>query len=591
MLRRLPLLLALCLLWAGLAHAQFSLTVLQPAAEAGVVPNTVPPDATWGFGDPNVLPPVTGICQWATPDTLATTSDITTLGNLTGKVAVVQRGVVLRSHKVWRCQRAGAIAVVMINNTAAPPSILASEDSGALVTIPVILVPKAWGDRLRAAIGAGQVQVRLGNIQGQFPRNLSVNRNDVFAPTQFILPDFMVRTAADLSFTVGGKFRNFGTQAASNAVLRAEVLRLGANPARIWADSFTVASMAVGDSADQRLGNFSLVQALGSQPSYRGAYRLRYTAYEPGQTDGNPNDNTVDLDFHLDSATFSKGRLNLDRSSPTYYQPVFTAGYSRQGGGAIKWGHYLRVGSVGANLISMTCAVTSNGPPGNDLAGEAIDVEVHEWADANNDSAIQAAEVTLLANGTRVYNNQNEAFVFYTLEVSDVATGTAGIALEPGKRYLLVVSYAGNKTIFIAADDAYINYQRNFLEASTGDWYTPLFNGTGWGYFGNSPIPAMRATLSQATAVAPRLGAKGLSVYPNPASGAVTVQTTAALGQGPGTLRVVDATGRICLQQALLLGQGTQRISIGTQSLAPGLYTVEVAGPKGVAGRRLSVVR
>ena len=349
--------------------------------------------------------------------------------------------------------------------------------------------------------------------------------------------------------------------------------------------------MAVGDSADQRLANFSLVQALGSQPNYRGAYRLRYTAYEPGQVDGNPGDNTVSLDFHLDSATFSKGRINLDPASTTYYQPLFTSGYTRSGGGAIKWGHHLRVGSVGANLVSMTCAVTSNGPPANDLAGEAIDVEVHEWADANNDSAIQVAEVTLLGNGTRVYNSQNETYVFYTLEVSDVATGSAGVALEPGKRYLLVVSYAGNKTIFIAADDAYINYQRNFLDAPNGDWYTPLFNGTGWGYFRDSPIPAMRATLSQATAVASRLGAKGLSVYPNPASASVTVQTTAALGNGPATLRLLDATGRVCLQQPVLLGTGTQRTLLPTASLAPGLYTVEVAGPKGVATQRLAVVR
>jgi hypothetical protein len=85
---------ALCMGFAGAAHAQYSLIVNSPANLQGSVTGTVDPTNTaplWGFGDPAlIVPGVTGDCQYAGGDTLAGPSyDI---GDQTGKICVIHRG-------------------------------------------------------------------------------------------------------------------------------------------------------------------------------------------------------------------------------------------------------------------------------------------------------------------------------------------------------------------------------------------------------------------------------------------------------------------------------------------------------------------
>lgn len=67
-----------------------------------------------------------------------------------GRIAVVVRGVCARTDKVEAAQQAGAVAVVLVNDTAGAPSYQGPVEG---VTIPYLAVPAAAAEALRAADG------------------------------------------------------------------------------------------------------------------------------------------------------------------------------------------------------------------------------------------------------------------------------------------------------------------------------------------------------------------------------------------------------------------------------------------------------
>lgn len=95
--------------------------------------------------------------------------------NLSGKIALIDRGSCNFTVKVKNAQDAGAIGVIIVNNVpGSPPPGLSGTD--ATITIPTVLVTQADGNKLRAAAARGKAQVTMGvnpkvlagaNAQGQ----------------------------------------------------------------------------------------------------------------------------------------------------------------------------------------------------------------------------------------------------------------------------------------------------------------------------------------------------------------------------------------------------------------------------------------
>lgn len=578
MKRRLLPLLALLCAWAGGAQAQYALSVLAPAAQAGVVSNTVIPDDTWGFGPVGQVAPVRGFCQWASPDTLALTSDISTLGNLRGKVAVVRRGTVLRSWKALRCQRAGAIAVIIVNNDAAAPATLASEDSGGSVTIPVILVPKAWGNAVAQVIGSGQMEVLLGNLTGYYANNLTLVRNSLFVPPAFATPAAVVQDTGYFRFRVGGSVKNQGSRDQGASVFKAVVRRVSPNPAVLYRDSASLLTVLRTDSLDNLLRSFDLVAAEPNQTDRRGHYQLEYSVYAESVADDNPTDNVVTYDFYLTDNAYSKSRLEMNPNPAPFLRPISAVAYTKQSGGSLKWGHYFRTPRSlpsGRRLVAtqMTFAITTNNSAATDsLGGESVSLDVHKWVDQNGDGNIGSAELSdVLASGSHVFASNSERGVFFTEPLQDIRTGTDGLELEPDSRYLFVVFYGGTKTLFIQADEGAVDYTRNFSDSTSTDWYCPLFNGTSWGFFKQSIQPALRVDLDFLTAAKP-LAQGRLRVYPNPAQDRIRLDLEGGL-KGSAEIRVRDLAGHVVLQSTVAAGSASPSLEIG--HLPIGLYQVE----------------
>ncbi len=80
--------------------------------------------------------------------------------NLTGKIAVVDRGSCLFTLKVLAAQNAGAIGVIVVNNQPGN-NILTMGGAEPLITIPSILVSNNYGNALKASMALGTVNASL----------------------------------------------------------------------------------------------------------------------------------------------------------------------------------------------------------------------------------------------------------------------------------------------------------------------------------------------------------------------------------------------------------------------------------------------
>lgn len=131
-------------------------------------------------------------------DNTAPTSDgceaITNAAALNGKIALIRRGTCTFVAKVLAAQNAGAVAVIMMNNIDGTPIPMGGEDP--LITIPSVMISKADGDILEAALGSGAVNATLNpSLQGVPTGNVIPgiqNINDVVVRNNGGVPEIFV---------------------------------------------------------------------------------------------------------------------------------------------------------------------------------------------------------------------------------------------------------------------------------------------------------------------------------------------------------------------------------------------------------------
>ena len=135
-------------LWGNTEPA--TLTVNTPAAIAG---NYVAVEA--GFG-PGFAAPITSDIVLAADDTAPTSDGCQSFVNeaeISGKIAVVDRGTCNFAIKVANAEAAGAIAVIVCNNQPGAPFSMGG--NGQEVNIPSMMISQADGNALKAQLSAG----------------------------------------------------------------------------------------------------------------------------------------------------------------------------------------------------------------------------------------------------------------------------------------------------------------------------------------------------------------------------------------------------------------------------------------------------
>ena len=146
------------------------LTVTEPAAIAGEYQAEM---ATFGRSFCTVTGELIQAKDAANGTLGCSTSPIVT--DLTGKIAVIDRGTCNFSEKVLNAQKKGAIAVIVINNTATAPVIfsMATGVGADQVTIPSFMVSLATGNKIKPLL-ASAVKITIKSNTPDF-----VNPNDV----------------------------------------------------------------------------------------------------------------------------------------------------------------------------------------------------------------------------------------------------------------------------------------------------------------------------------------------------------------------------------------------------------------------------
>jgi len=86
--------------------------------------------------------------------------------DLEGKIALIYRGDCQFGLKALNAQNAGAIGVVLVNNTDAPPIEVDGGTDGSSVTIPVVMVSLQNGAQITASINGGTTTAVLGQFRG-----------------------------------------------------------------------------------------------------------------------------------------------------------------------------------------------------------------------------------------------------------------------------------------------------------------------------------------------------------------------------------------------------------------------------------------
>jgi hypothetical protein len=83
---------------------------------------------------------------------------------INGKIALIRRGAIPFNDKISRAREAGAIGIVMIDNNEEPPLLPhCHEESRAITTrSPAVMIRKAAGDAIAAALEQGPVRASLG---------------------------------------------------------------------------------------------------------------------------------------------------------------------------------------------------------------------------------------------------------------------------------------------------------------------------------------------------------------------------------------------------------------------------------------------
>jgi hypothetical protein len=85
--------------------------------------------------------------------------------DLTGKIALIQRGLCQFSIKVYNAQQAGAIGVIVYNNVSGYPPTLGAGDLADLVTIPSMSISDVDGQAVIEALALGTVTATMSHLE------------------------------------------------------------------------------------------------------------------------------------------------------------------------------------------------------------------------------------------------------------------------------------------------------------------------------------------------------------------------------------------------------------------------------------------
>ncbi len=537
------------------------------------VRDTIQGEAAWGFG--------------ATGDSLAC-EDIVT--DLTGKFAVVRRGVCQFTTKVAKAARAGAVGVIICNDNrpGAPGATIgmAAGDSIAAATIPSAFVSEQDCRALQMRLDAGQTSmIRIAPIS-------------LWQGTPYWQP-VVPELNASLPFPAP------------------RALMFNYNPT----DSIFEATLSMTTPAGQTtvLASYTdTIQPFTSEPltfigtdvtleDGQGTYTFTFDTNLPGI-----NTHTQDVEVTEDYFQ-THGPIQADQITLT------EDGFTDQGS-RLRWGLAF---TADADMLAEALVVgVCNGA---ELTATGVNEPFIELfvidVDADNDGAYDAPNATSLTEfpGMSIIGGGEYEFSgdercssdiddLISIDIFNEDGGGNDLLFEEGKTYIVYAEFAsfGSGTVVVPAiqsasslGDQSVVFPGEFIYTSiieTSRIITGFFEiGTDSGqpqarYQSSNPFSRLVVADPSSSTREPYLGGQ-LILAPNPASDFAQLDYVLATEPRSGSVEVLDATGRIITTYPLAVGARAGKLAINTRSLSTGLYTVRVRTDAGARSLKLTVAR
>jgi hypothetical protein len=399
-----------------------------------------------------VMPPVGG-------DTVAAST--LTPGSMTGKIGFVYRGGGVEFVcKAARCEAAGAIAIVIVNNINGGPIGMGAGSvcPATSVTKPVFMISKEDGDAIAALYRAGDTArftitpwgLGLANDLGFVPSAVAGWHNYAIPFNQMS----GAGTPAAYKMVDGSFIANYGSadQTGVNVISELKFTPTGGSATTQHTHTVTMTTPFTGTAAATPDSIFAMFTAAGGTEydltvPGKGRFDLNYTIGMTG-TDDYPADNSLTSSFYVTDSLFSKSRYDF-----TLNQPVKTIGFSFNAGGDFIWGpmYYVKNGGTSISRVQYSLSTNTPGP-----LGTAVNIYLYKWTDGTGgdpDGVIQNGELTLkslgLHNFDGVLDTSGAALNFAAM--GDPTSGNpTTILLEADSWYYLAIGVPGGH--FLGSD-------------------------------------------------------------------------------------------------------------------------------------------
>lgn len=476
------------------------------------------------------------------------------INDLTGKIAVIYRGVCEFGVKAKNAQDAGAVGAIIINKA---PGVLQMGPGaqGANVIIPTVMISDADGAIIRAAMNAGDVVVFIGSKNGLYANDLSLSAFGAITSRATANPKLISANATEWNVPMGAWVYNYGNQPQTNVTLTANIT----GGASFSASSSPAVNIPVNDSAYLSVGTYSAA-------SYSGLYKINYVA-GTGTADDFPGDNGLYSNFLIDSL-FSYGLIDSVTKLPKVQAHFST---NTQPGDSIDFKTCIHFRDANASRLAAKGLYFSayNQPqtaPPTDLTGETVYTELFEWNDVFtglSDPAFPASPWNLnqVAGGSYTFGSNLVGTMIYV-------PFTTPKILTDNQRYLFCVWHSKVVDGINLGFDTHFDYT-NALD-STDQPISIVMEGSGQFATGFGP---------DATAnIAAKFGVGILSVgehnnsfdvtpYPNPTTSFIIIPLKGL--NGNAKLDIMDLTGKIVSTQTVKVAE---TVSVNVKDVPGGNY-------------------
>ena len=530
----------------------------------------------------------------ADPNTDACTPAI---NDLTGKIAVIDRGACSFSLKVYHAQAAGAVAAIIVNSE--PGNLLfnmTAGDSATAVVIPAIFITLEDGALIKTSMMTETVSACIGNII--FDNDIQITTQSTLVPMYGTVPADQIESPNALlpAITPALRVTNTGLLDANgiNADVTINFTPFGGSASEVWTGSATEALLPIDTSI---LLTTTEYDYSGSAP---GVYDITYNVAMEA-TDELDFDNTVTSEFTVSENALSKSSWDVANN-----RPAQNVGFTIAGGGPIEMisGFNIPNGTNHSiDSVQFQCSTQNE-----TLAGITIKVNVYRWEDTEIvDSSYQNAELSLVGiNNITFPADYPDDNAWVTLPVLDAVGLTQGYEIpDDGGYYLVGTRYEGPDFVFFGFNNNYDHTITDelalfptvadfpYLQVTTfpgqipdleadGGLFTDFFGTLSQAMYINGEPVSTKDVLSEIDAV--------LDVYPNPASELLTSEVTLSEKTAQLTYRITDVQGRL-VYSTQVQNVTTDQAQFNVSQLPAGQYFLTIQTDKGTRTELFSVNR